>query len=128
MDNYKYQSLPVFDYQSPLSFGNNNDQDQDHLMNIVDYRRNCFQQIIYLILIIFSTLFLIITFPVSAFFYIKKIDSLQRCLVYRLGQRLPIKGPGFMIRLPFVDEIFIIDLHENRFHLVEQEQQMLTGK
>lgn len=58
----------------------------------------------------------------------QKVNSLQRCLTYRLGNRLPLKGPGYILKLPFVDYISIIDLFEDHFNLVEEaETELLTA-
>lgn len=56
-------------------------------------------------IIIFMYLAVIITFPITGFFTVKKIKPLERCLVYRLGQRLPLKGPGIHLHLPCIDNL-----------------------
>ncbi|XP_054155591.1 uncharacterized protein LOC128954052 [Oppia nitens] len=70
---------------------------------------------------------LIVTFPVSAFFCLRRIHSLQRCLIYRLGIRLPIKGPGIIIKFPVIDSIEVIDLSDYEFTLVETTQPLMTS-
>ena len=55
------------------------------------------------------------------------MHSLQRCLTYRLGNRLPLKGPGYILKLPFIDHISIIDLYEDRFNIIESEEEVLTS-
>lgn len=46
-------------------------------------------------IILFMYFVVLITFPITGFFVIKKIKPLERCLVYRLGKRLPLKGRCF---------------------------------
>lgn len=60
-------------------------------------------------------------------FLFQKVHSLQRCLTYRLGNRLPLKGPGYILKLPFIDHISIIDLYEEHFNIIDSEEQILTG-
>lgn len=40
---------------------------------------------------------------------------------------MPLKGPGFILKLPFVDHITIINLLEDHFSLNENDQQLLTS-
>ena len=128
-DYNHYDPIPRFDYSSPFTYKRTRDIDDyndndDYSDPVPD---SLFQRSIYMLIIIATVLFLIITFPIAAFFCIRRIPSLQRCLICRLGRRLPLKGPGFIILLPFIDKISIIDLYETRFNLIENEQQLMTG-
>ncbi|VDD82031.1 unnamed protein product [Mesocestoides corti] len=67
---------------------------------------------VYFVLVFFSTLLLLATFPVTAWFCIKKLPKSKTLIVYRLGRQLKPKGPGFALVLPFVDEYHVIDLEE----------------
>lgn len=87
----------------------------------------------------------IATFPVSIWFCIKvssfdicfcwlkssnaffqKIKALERCVIFRLGKRLPLKGPGLVIVFPCVDVIDTIDLNPHNL-MVAQNEQMLCS-
>lgn len=57
----------------------------------------------------------------------QKIPSLQRCLTFRLGIRLPLKGPGLILKLPFIDKISLIDLYEDRFNITQVDEEILTS-
>ncbi|KAH7646467.1 hypothetical protein DERF_007641 [Dermatophagoides farinae] len=126
-DYNRYDSIPVFDYSSPFTYKRVRDVDDDDYDSEVSTRDGLFQRSIYMFIIIITVLFLILTFPIAAFFCVRRIPSLKRCLIYRLGRRLPLKGPGFILLLPFIDKISIIDLYESRFDLIENEQQFMTG-
>ncbi|RWS08493.1 stomatin-like protein 3 [Dinothrombium tinctorium] len=67
-----------------------------------------------------------LTFPLSAWFCIKRVKSLERCIVYRLGKRLPLRGPGFFLTLPCIDAIDFIDLNSLKFNVAEKEH-LLTS-
>src|ERR1700712_812760 len=60
---------------------------------------------------------LVVTFPISAWFCIKKVKSLERCFIFRWGQRLPLKGPGYVVTLPCLDVVDIIDLQPQDFRV-----------
>ena len=51
---------------------------------------------------------------------------MERCIVYRLGKRLPIKGPGLIIVIPLVDVIDYIDLNPRRFNVIGKDQLLTT--
>jgi erythrocyte band 7 integral membrane protein len=51
----------------------------------------------------------------------KRVKSLQRCLVYRLGERRQLKGPGLIFVLPCIDRVDFIDLEREEFTVVQDE-------
>lgn len=57
----------------------------------------------------------------------QKVKSLERCLIYRLGQRLPLQGPGYVVTLPCFDVVDIIDLSPQTFQVTDNEQPILTS-
>ena len=68
----------------------------------------------------------LLTFPVSAWFCVKKVNALERCVIFRLGQRLPLKGPGYVFTLPCLDVLDVIDLNPHDFKVVDNTQ-LLTS-
>ena len=76
-------------------------------------------------IIVFMYLAVFVTFPITGFFVLKKIKPLERCLVYRLGQRLPLKGPGIHLHLPCIDNLVKIDLNKKEFKL--ENEPILTS-
>lgn len=76
-------------------------------------------------IILFMYLAVFVTFPITGFFVLKKIKPLERCLVYRLGQRLPLKGPGIHLHLPCIDNLVKIDLNKKEFKL--ENEPLLTS-
>ncbi|XP_015784570.1 uncharacterized protein LOC107362080 [Tetranychus urticae] len=109
---FRYSSLPT-------------DEINDN--NYYDRRKETLgQRIIRNFILTTAYLLVIFTFPISIWFTVKKIKPLERCIIYRLGKRLPIKGPGLVIVIPFVDVIDFIDLNPHRLCVVSKEQ-MLTS-
>lgn len=47
-------------------------------------------------------------------------------MVYRLGKRLPIKGPGLVLTLPFIDSAHVIDLNEQVIEMAVKDNR--TGE
>lgn len=83
------------------------------------------EKLVSYIIIIFMYLAVFVTFPITGFFVLKKIKPLERCLVYRLGQRLPLKGPGIHLHLPCIDNYVKIDLNKKEFKL--ENEPILTS-
>ena len=54
------------------------------------------------------------------------MKSLERCIIFRLGQRLPLKGPGLVVTFPCFDVVHIIDLSPRKVTIVDSDQ-MLTS-
>ncbi|VDL59703.1 unnamed protein product [Hymenolepis diminuta] len=66
----------------------------------------------YIFLVLLSALFLILTFPISTLFCIKRLPKSKKLIIFRLGKVLKPRGPGCILILPFVDECHIVDLAE----------------
>ena len=129
MDRREYLPVPVFDYSSAFNYQNCILNDFDEFEDgQYDNRKSYdfFQLLIYYFLTFLSYLFFIATIPISSFFCVKKVNSLQRCMVHRLGNRLPLKGPGYILKLPFIDHVSIINLLEEQFN-IEVDGEILTG-
>uniref|UniRef100_A0A0K0EMX2 PHB domain-containing protein n=1 Tax=Strongyloides stercoralis TaxID=6248 RepID=A0A0K0EMX2_STRER len=75
------------------------------------------------ILIFLSTLFIILTFPLTIFFCIKIVKEYERAVIFRLGRLLPggARGPGLFFINPFIDTIKIMDLRVFSFTVPPQE-------
>ncbi|XP_053207870.1 uncharacterized protein LOC128391930 [Panonychus citri] len=117
---FRYSSLPA-------------DEINDINDNYYRFRSNdriekeTFSQIILRQLILsFAFLIILFTLPISIWFTLKRVKPLERCIVYRLGKRLPIKGPGLIIVIPLVDVIDYIDLNPHRFNVIEKDQMLTT--
>ncbi|GAB6028506.1 Stomatin [Chamberlinius hualienensis] len=54
-------------------------------------------------LIFWSYIILIVTFPLTAWFCLKKISVHERVVLFRLGRLQPVKGPGIACILPWID-------------------------
>ncbi|XP_074601927.1 protein unc-1-like [Brevipalpus obovatus] len=89
-------------------------------------RETYLQAFIRFSILILAILAILLTFPVSLWFSIKQIKPLERCIIYRLGRRLPLKGPGLVFVIPCVDIIDYIDLSTQDV-IVCQNEQLLTN-
>jgi regulator of protease activity HflC (stomatin/prohibitin superfamily) len=64
---------------------------------------------------IFSTSFTVIIFVVLFLFYlvsaaVKILKEYERGVVFRFGRLIPVKGPGLIIIIPFVDKMVKVSL------------------
>ncbi|OON21047.1 SPFH/Band 7/PHB domain protein [Opisthorchis viverrini] len=64
-----------------------------------------------------SLLLLILLFPFLCWFSIKHLSDNERLIVFRLGRRLKLKGPGFVLLLPFCDRHHLIRLDEQKLEV-----------
>ncbi|XP_053573306.1 stomatin-like protein 1 [Bombina bombina] len=62
-----------------------------------------------------SATFLLITFPLSAWCFIKNIPAYQRVVLFRLGRVRPTKGPGLIVLLPLIDQWQPVDMRTRAF-------------
>lgn len=126
-------AVPLFDYTSAFTYKRGRNVDDvykplnDKPGSANDKPTSLPQKIAYNTLVALSGFFLLFTFPVTAFFSFKKINSLQRCLIYRLGTRLPTKGPGIVLTLPFIDQACLVDLADVEVDVTKADQQLLTS-
>ncbi|KAF8763815.1 Stomatin-like protein 1 like protein [Argiope bruennichi] len=77
------------------------------------------------IIVFFLYLLALISFPFSLWICIKRISSLERIVLMRLGKLQPIKGPGFAFILPCVDKWTKVDLRPQSFDV--STSQLLTA-
>ncbi|XP_038230245.1 stomatin isoform X1 [Dermochelys coriacea] len=75
------------------------------------------------LLVIFSFLFILITFPVSIWLCIKIIKEYERAIIFRLGRigRGGAKGPGLFFILPCTDSFIKVDMRTISFDIPPQE-------
>lgn len=81
--------------------------------------------IIRTILTFFCYLFLVFTFPVTCWVCIKRVPSLERIAVFRLGKLQPVQGPGLVLVFPVIDSYMKVDLKPKVFEVPARE--VLTG-
>lgn len=72
----------------------------------------------FIILLLYVIVF--VTFPLSAWFTLKKVKDYQRLVIYRLGIRLAVKKHGYSILLPMVDQWTMIDMRTKAFNVPPQ--------
>ncbi|BHF70604.1 hypothetical protein SprV_0301365700 [Sparganum proliferum] len=98
----EYKSIFTFESAFPDS----------HIDELEDTVRSEPNPFVYHILICLSFLLLLLFFPILAWIFIKRLSRYERIVVFRLGRRRKLKGPGFVVLLPFVDQYHLIDLDD----------------
>ncbi|UJR14702.1 hypothetical protein I4U23_001695 [Adineta vaga] len=75
------------------------------------------------IIIGFSYILMIVTFPFSLCFCIRIVQEYERAVIFRLGRILTdgAKGPGLFFMVPCIDRIIKIDLRTATFNVPPQE-------
>ncbi|RWS30088.1 stomatin-like protein 3 [Leptotrombidium deliense] len=95
-------------------------------------KENTLQMVVRNVIIIGVYVLVLLTFPFSLWFCIKivfvlkRVKCLERCIIHRLGKRLPLRGPGVIVTLPCIDVIDFIDLKTHKFNVAEKEH-LLTS-
>ncbi|KAG8183685.1 hypothetical protein JTE90_028049 [Oedothorax gibbosus] len=67
------------------------------------------------------------SFPLSCWICVKRIHSLERLVLMRLGKLQPIKGPGFAFVLPFVDKWTRVNLRTQQFTVETSQLRTADG-
>ena len=75
------------------------------------------------LMIVFSWLFMVVTFPFSLVFAVKWVQEYERAVVYRLGRSLPgaLRGPGIFFIVPCTDTYEKIDMRTQNFIVPPQD-------
>ncbi|MGH0169973.1 UNVERIFIED_CONTAM: hypothetical protein FKN15_077701 [Acipenser sinensis] len=75
------------------------------------------------ILISFSMLMILVTFPISIFFCFKVVQEYERAVIFRLGRIVKggAKGPGMFWIIPCLDTFRRVDLRTVSFNIPPQE-------
>lgn len=63
----------------------------------------------------------IVSFPLTWCCSFKIIPQYERVVVFRLGRILPLKGPGIITLIPFVDTVKRVDMRTRAFKVPPQE-------
>jgi len=76
-----------------------------------------------ILLIIFSIILIVLTFPISIFFCIRIVPEYERAILFRLGRlkKGGAAGPGLFFIIPCIDEIKVVDLRTITFDVPPQE-------
>nr|CAD2194200.1 unnamed protein product [Meloidogyne enterolobii] len=74
-------------------------------------------------LTIMSTIFLLLTAPISVFFCIKIVKEYERAVIFRLGRLIPggARGPGLFFINPCIDNFRIVDLRVLTFDILSRD-------
>ncbi|NP_001039193.1 stomatin-like protein 1 [Xenopus tropicalis] len=62
-----------------------------------------------------SLLFLIVTFPLSAWCFLKMVPDYQRIVIFRLGRVQAARGPGLVLLFPLIDQFQRVDMRTKAF-------------
>jgi erythrocyte band 7 integral membrane protein len=75
------------------------------------------------ILVFFSFILILFTFPISIFMCIKLVKEYERAVILRLGRKVPggAKGPGLFFIIPCLDSMLTVDLRTRTFDVPPQE-------
>ena len=75
------------------------------------------------LIIFFSWLFMLVTFPFSLLLAVKWVQEYERAVVYRLGRSLDgaLRGPGIFFILPCTDTFERIDMRTQNFLVPPQD-------
>lgn len=71
--------------------------------------------------LVFVYLFWLITLPFSWCCSFKIIRQYERAIIFRLGRVQPLKGPGLIFVIPFVDRLKRVDMRMRAFKVPPQE-------
>merc|ERR1719499_1359985 len=76
-----------------------------------------------IVLLSFSVLLIILTFPISIFFCIRIVQEYERAVIFRLGRikKGGAVGPGLFFIVPCMDQIVVCDLRTISFDVPPQE-------
>ena len=136
----------AFQFASPYQYGRVRSVDEEESLESRDRLQvTWYQKLIRSILLGTSYSAVALTFPVSLWFCIQvptalfsghwlsrsvsyqRVKALERCVIFRLGQRLPLQGPGYVLTLPCFDVVDIIDLSPQTFLVTDDEKPILTS-
>jgi len=76
-----------------------------------------------ILLMTFSIILIVLTFPISIFFCIRIVPEYERAIIFRLGRlkKGGAVGPGLFFIIPCIDEIKVVDLRTITFDVPPQE-------
>ncbi|XP_070545103.1 LOW QUALITY PROTEIN: stomatin-like protein 1 [Ptychodera flava] len=127
----KYSRLPsqsvaiefgkAFKFDSVFTYGNKQDYKPAYLTEQREYKPSFLINLCNYLVIFLSFLFLILTFPISLCIYIKVVQQYERIVVFRIGRLQPLKGPGVVLILPWIDSWNRIDMRMRAFNVPPQK-------
>merc|ERR1719154_615768 len=76
-----------------------------------------------MVLLSFSVILIVLTFPISIFFCIRIVQEYERAVIFRLGKikKGGAVGPGLFTIIPCIDSIVKVDLRTVTFDVLSQE-------
>ncbi|XP_078464228.1 stomatin-like [Lampetra fluviatilis] len=76
-----------------------------------------------ILLLVFSAILLVVTFPISVWLCIKVVQEYERAVIFRLGRiaKGGAKGPGIFMVIPCTDNFIRVDLRTISFQIPPQE-------
>ncbi|XP_033644275.1 stomatin-like protein 1 [Asterias rubens] len=77
------------------------------------------------VVVALSCFFVFLTFPITCFVAVKRLQQFERLVVFRLGRLQPPKGPGIVLVLPFIDKWRRVDMRTRAFNV--PPQQLITA-
>ncbi|XP_044834953.1 stomatin-like protein 1 [Mauremys mutica] len=134
-----YQALPLGDYnrfpqssigvygsqKSLFSFGHVQDP-WDQVPQMKGSSQRCLSWICHGIVTSLAFLLMVITFPISGWFVLKKVPAYERMTVFRLGRIRAPQGPGMVLLLPFIDHWQLVDLRTRAFNVPPRKDPVLS--
>ncbi|XP_022671961.1 stomatin-like protein 1 isoform X1 [Varroa jacobsoni] len=129
----------VFDYTSAFDFKSahtfNTDKkhktvfkyhDRDYIVDITECEQEPWQSAVFrAIVTVLCYVVLVATFPLTGWLCVKRVTSLERMAIFRLGKLMPVQGPGIVIVFPGVDNHRKIDLRPRTIEI--EPRQILLG-
>nr|XP_033776656.1 stomatin-like protein 1 isoform X2 [Geotrypetes seraphini] len=75
-----------------------------------DKSRKCISSPCYITIMALAIILLIVTFPISIWFLLKRVKKHEGIVIHRLGRMLGAKGPRWIILVPIIDKLQRVDL------------------
>ncbi|XP_073435650.1 stomatin-like protein 1 isoform X1 [Dendrobates tinctorius] len=109
-EQYKYTALPPTLEESAASQPARSDPSNSWLMRCCHIWITCLSFVI-----------LLITFPISIWWFLKIVPDYERVVIFRLGRVRPPKGPGLVLLLPLIDQFQRIDMRTRAFSIQQSK-------
>ncbi|XP_073435651.1 stomatin-like protein 1 isoform X2 [Dendrobates tinctorius] len=110
-EQYKYTALPPTLEESAASQPARSDPSNSWLMRCCHIWITCLSFVI-----------LLITFPISIWWFLKIVPDYERVVIFRLGRVRPPKGPGLVLLLPLIDQFQRIDMRTRAFSIQQSKE------
>ncbi|XP_018495845.1 stomatin-like protein 1 [Galendromus occidentalis] len=131
--DFVFDYTSAFDFKSAHTFNNERRHktvfkynDQDYVVDISECEQEPWQSaVLRAIVTVLCYVVLVVTFPISGWVCVKRVTSLERMAIFRLGKLMPVQGPGIVIVFPGVDNHRKIDLRPQTIEI--EPRQILLG-